>query len=269
MIQVTSHQLQVASQKIQNAFSKAAFRYDEFSGLQKEIGLRLFEEIENKKEPLTILDIGMGTGWLTEKLCNHFPLGKIAGIDFASGMIECAKERQSHFKIAQADACALPFKNDSFDAIISNLTYQWVKNLYSAFQIVYRVLKNGGMLYFSSFGKKTLQELFASIDTAIDRKNGNVIFTPRRPTDQQNILQALSQNGFQDIKMKSEMMRIHFKDMSSLMRWLKNIGANGVKQDIFIGRGLMTRADDFYKRNFSDSSKIFASFELVWVKAKK
>jgi len=266
---VTSHRIPITRQKIIEAFSKAALRYDEFSGLQKEIGLRLLEEIEIKKGVFFVLDIGIGTGWLTEKLVQHFPQAKITGIDFAPGMIECAKERKCKFKIVQADACALPFKNDTFDMVISNLTYQWIANLWGAFGLVYKVLKKGGMFYLSSFGKRTLQELFISLDIAIDRKNGNVIFTPKRLADKEDIEKALLENGFYDIQVRTEIMKIHFTDMPSLMRWLKRIGATGMKHDIFIGRELLVRADDFYKRNFSDHNKIFASFEIVWGEAKK
>jgi SAM-dependent methyltransferase len=50
--------------------------------------------------------------------------------------------------VRQADICALPFENASFDAVIcsSVLYHQWVKDIAGAVREFYRVLRPGGLL---------------------------------------------------------------------------------------------------------------------------
>ena len=258
-----------SANRIQKSFSKAAGRYEEFAVLQRDIGMRLFDTIEEKKEPLRILDVGMGTGWLTQRLRWRFPKAEIIGLDFAEGMVERARERKGDFRILQADARALPFKEKSFDIVVSNLTYQWIKNLPGAFEQVEHLLKDDGVFYFSSFAGRTLSELFESFDTALNRKGGSESFRPNKLKDRQDIFEAVRGAGFSHRDVHSEMVKVHFKNVPELLHWLKNIGASGVQQDIFIGKNFLLRADDFYRRNFQIENRIFASFEAVWVKAKK
>src|SRR3989338_1268864 len=136
----------VSIQKIRKAFSKAADRYDELATLQQTVGLRFLKSLQ-VAQPKTALDIGMGTGWFTDNLTRQFPKAKVIGIDFASGMVECARERKSRFNVIQAEAGDLPFGDGRFDMITSNLSYQWLDDLPAAFQEVHRTLKVGGTLY--------------------------------------------------------------------------------------------------------------------------
>ena len=79
-------------QKIRKAFSDAAVQYDVLTGLHKEIGRELIHKVK-ERECQRILDVGMGTGWLTNRLTYFFPESNVVGIDFASGMIEMAKQK--------------------------------------------------------------------------------------------------------------------------------------------------------------------------------
>jgi len=58
-------------------------------------------------------------------------------------------------------------------------------------------------------------------------------------------------------------------DIFSLVSWLKHIGANGIEQNIFVGRDWLFRAQKFYQNNFKDNGTIYATFEVIWGKARK
>jgi malonyl-CoA O-methyltransferase len=58
-----------------------------------------------------------------------------------------------------ADANHLPLSNNCVDIIISNLMMQWCGNLNQLFSECHRVLKNDGLILFSTFGPDTLKEL--------------------------------------------------------------------------------------------------------------
>src|SRR5262245_13370989 len=110
--------LQFIDKKIRGAFSNAAMQYDVLTSLHKEIGRDLLKKagnglkpfptkdnvIPSPAEPERILDVGMGTGWLTNRITHYFPGSIVVGLDFAPGMIEVAGDQNDEgFKIIQAD----------------------------------------------------------------------------------------------------------------------------------------------------------------------
>ncbi len=68
---------QIIDQKIRSAFSNAAVQYDALTSLHKEIGRELAKKVIDNEEADYILDVGMGTGWLTKKISFYFPDSKL------------------------------------------------------------------------------------------------------------------------------------------------------------------------------------------------
>ena len=253
--------------RIREKFSRAAAHYEKLTGLQQAVGLKLLKEI-NVKEASRILDVGMGTGWVTEQLCRAYPSAKIIGIDFALGMLQLAQKKKCRFKTVAADARRIPFQDATHDTVISNLAYQWVEDLSLAFSEVYRVLKSGGGFFFSTFGNKTLEELFFAIRNVFsDEKIGNFCYYPL--ASRGKIVETLSYHQFDDIYVSSELIRVSFKDVKTLLRWLKSIGANASRQDMFLGKESLEKIDQCYREHFSRKGQIFATFETLWLSARK
>ncbi len=252
--------------KPQSSFSKAASSYEMASNLQKKIGLELLKSIPEDKNYVSVLDVGMGTGWLTERMGIKFPNAHITGVDLAPGMILKAQSKRIG-TVLQADAQVLPFKDSHFDLIISNCAYQWVEKLDQAFCSSRRVLKDGGDFYFSCFGKETLRELWTSLKTV----SKDLILRDKRweDIDKNHIFNALAQSGFSDIDVYSKVVKIEFDNMFDLIRWLKTIGANQVKRKAFVGRNILNQVNDFYQNQYRNADRIYASFEIIKAKARK
>ncbi len=248
----------------QKAFSKAACRYDRFSALQKEIGLELLYRIPQKPYQ-HILDIGMGTGWLTEKCGQRFLEAKTTGLDYAPGMVACAKNRKIDF-VVQADAQALPFPSEAFDLIISNCVYQWIEDLPGAFCESGRVLKQGGDFFFTCFGSATLKELREAIAQSTYHQG---VMHHGQDLAQERVCTALKMAGLNEIDICSEIRIEKFNDFSSLLHWLKVIGANRVQRPMFVGRELLGRVSAYYQNHFSIEGGVMASFEIIFGKARK
>jgi len=259
----------VIDQKIRNAFSGAAKQYEQLTSLHRDIGGALIAKIREHDCGRSTLDIGMGTGWFTRKLANIFPETLVVGLDFASGMISCAQKKEAKFKIVQADASHLPFKENTFDMITSNLAYQWVEDLSRAFQLCHSRLKKNGVLCLSMFGQHTFQELFEVLEVCVDKKNDNDHFLIRRLAGKDQVTEALKDAGFHKTCVTSEYRKVYFSDMMSLVKWIKNIGANTISKNIYIGKDLLARARTHYNARFKDSLGVYATFEVIWAEAKK
>ena len=271
--------LKFIDDKIRRAFSDAAVQYDVLTGLHKEIGRELLVRIAEHEGsgaildvgivpiPTFILDVGVGTGWFTGRLKNYFPEARVVGIDFAEGMVEAARNREKDFAILQADAHQMPFQKNIFELIVSNLAYQWVGDLPKAFADCHAILKKEGKLYLTMFGHDTFQELFEALAKTRDAAKGGIALT--RLADRGQVIDALTKAGFQDVNVEEEYIKVHFQDMPALVKWIKDIGANALMGDMFIGRGWLTRADAYYKENFGDQWGVSATFEVIWVSARK
>lgn len=258
--------LRFIDDKIRRSFSDAALQYDVLTGLHKEIGRELLAKASAHESNGPILDVGMGTGWLTGRLKNYFPDACVVGLDAAKGMIEAAQSRQEDFHIVQADAGSLPFDQGSFDLVISNLAYQWVGDLSRAFTECHRVLKDDGKLYVTMFGYRTFAELFEALAKTREDGNGLAIV---RLAGKEEIAAALNKAGFREVRVEEETIRAHFPDMLALVKWIKDIGANALMNNMFIGRDWLAKADAYYSRTFPDRWGVRATFEVIWIQAKK
>jgi ubiquinone/menaquinone biosynthesis C-methylase UbiE len=95
-----------------------------------------------------ILDVGCGTGSLTFALAKVADLREITGIDFSPVFVEAAAKRNTdpRIKIQQADACALPFKDGTFDRALALLVLHFVPEAGKAVAEMRRVVRPGGVL---------------------------------------------------------------------------------------------------------------------------
>lgn len=255
--------------KVRKAFSGAAARYDAHTSLHKEIGRGLIKQVTAVKTRKAILDIGMGTGWLTNQLKFYFPQTRIVGIDFADGMIEQARGQNQGVMIVQADACALPFQPGSFDLIVSNLAYQWVPDLQQSFGLCHSILQEGGAFHLTLFGRQTFRELFFCLDHARGKLNRERGYALRRLAGSGQVEEALERAGFRDVDVEPQLMKVHFPDMWSLMHWTKDIGANALGKDMFLGKSMIAAADAYYQRHYRDRFGIFATLEVLWARGRK
>jgi putative AdoMet-dependent methyltransferase len=117
----------------------------------------------NYSPGLRILDIGIGTGFLTEKLPKDILL---YGIDISSKMLKMLKRKKLNVKLKYGSFLDIPFKDDYFDRVIS--TYAFHHTPYElqqkAFDEMNRVLKNKGSMIIGDLmfeNKKTKSELMS------------------------------------------------------------------------------------------------------------
>jgi len=101
-----------------------------------------------------VLDIGCGTGLDCPSLSQRAgPEGLTVGLDLSKGMLNQARIRVQggkimHISLIRGNACALPFRDHSFDAILCNYLLSTV----SAAEIIqeaFRVAKPGASMVFA------------------------------------------------------------------------------------------------------------------------
>ena len=76
---------------------------------------------------------------------------RLSAIDIDAEIIEAAKKAAPNCRIMQADACALPFEEESFDGLFSEAAFALIPDKAAAAAEYYRVLKGGGRLLVNDF----------------------------------------------------------------------------------------------------------------------
>ena len=260
---------ELINKKVQAAFTKAANNYEKLSDFHKQIAWRLLSKAKDVRNTNMVLDVGMGTGFFTEKLSWFLDTSKIVGIDFSLAMIEKAKASGCSIETIQADACRLPFRSNSFDLLVSNLSYQWVDNLTQAFKEAHRVLNGGSKLLTTMFGYNTFKEMFISLENCVSQDYKGKELPIKRLYNHHQVALALKNSGFTNIKIKCEQVKIRFDDLFDLLRWSKGIGANALNKNMYVGKDLLKRSNIFYLRNFRDEMSAYSTFEIIWIEADK
>ena len=253
---------QTFTKSVRKAFTDAADQYDILTSLHKEIGRELVKK-NIRREANFVLDVGTGTGYIANKAKFFFPNATIVGLDIAEGMIEKAAQTHEGIKWIQADGESLPFNDQTFDIIFSNLAYQWIPDLPKAFAQARRVLADGGSFNGTLFGAKTCEELFSSLAAV------NPSLSIRRLVTVDDVRKTLNAVGFRDVRVDYELIKVEFKDIWELLGWFKSIGANQLpREEAFIGKDTLSKAGEYYQQHYPYNDGICASFEVIWFEAR-
>jgi len=212
--------------KIRQSFSKAADSYDRMARLQKQVALDLLHDCGLPEPNQQVLDVGCGTGFLTEKLvCSH-AVNQLVALDIALPMLQKTRMRPLLHCCHRvcADAENLPFGEAVFDSIYSSLALQWCPSLTETLTGFRRILKPAGKLFFSTFGPQSLQELRMAWQAVDDKPHVNEFVS------QDALRLALQHAGFRQIDVKRRIYEVKYPDVWALMRELKAIGAQHVNR---------------------------------------
>lgn len=119
------------------------------------------------KSSHSILDVGCGPGWFWAGAVKELPSDlDLTLSDLSPGMVKEAVERCRPLPFAsvegrEVNATALPFEDNSFDAVIAMHMLYHVPDPAKAVAEIYRVLKPGGFLAVTTNGAGNMRELYA------------------------------------------------------------------------------------------------------------
>jgi trans-aconitate 2-methyltransferase len=177
-----------------------------------------------------VLDVGCGTGRLTEQLLARLPLGRVIGIDQSSNMVSVAREyltqHRDRLQLLVADAAALPIREEA-DAVFSTATFHWVLDHPRLFRSLHDALKPGGRLLAQCGGAGNL----ARIDHRTNVVMRDAQFAPYLATwsdpwefaDAETTARRLADAGFEDIHTSIEQSPVAFPDAETFRTFITNV----------------------------------------------
>jgi malonyl-CoA O-methyltransferase len=151
--------------KRRSAFDRAAHSYDSAAIIQQQVAIDLDREklAEIRRPPETILEIGGGTGFLTNLILRRFPQSRVDVVEASAQMIELARARcADHLERVQwlrkDFEDALP--NNQYDLIASSSALHWAADLPTLVERLTKRLSAGGKLAASAMLDGTLDQLY-------------------------------------------------------------------------------------------------------------
>jgi malonyl-CoA O-methyltransferase len=215
--------------RLRYSFGRAAPGYAEVAVLQRESESRLLEQLEalEARPPARILDVGSGPGRASAAMKGRWPKAEVIALDIALPMLQQVGKHSRFWRPIRrvcAEAAHLPITDNSVDLIFSNLCLQWVPDLPAALAEFRRVLREDGLLLFSTFGPDTLVELREAYLQAGERQ------PPLSPFAAiQQVGDAMIAAGFRNPVLGREAFTLSYAEVMPLLRELRAIGAGDAR----------------------------------------
>jgi NADH dehydrogenase [ubiquinone] 1 alpha subcomplex assembly factor 5 len=168
-----------------------------------------------------------------------------------------------------ADEELLPFKEQSFDAILSNLSLHWVNDLPGALAQIRSSLKPDGLFLTSMFGAGTLQELRTSLMEAELAETGGASPRVSPFADLRDAAGLLQRAGFALPVADADAVTVTYGDFFALLRDLRGMGETNILIDRLkrpTRRTVFARAAAIYQERFADGAgRLPATFQILFL----
>jgi malonyl-CoA O-methyltransferase len=251
----------VDKRAVARSFGRAAISYDAAAHFQRWVADRLLAHVDafTFPEQATVLDLGCGTGYCLSSFRRSW---QTVGLDLSFGMLGVARGRAVPGVIGwlAADAEQLPFCDQAFDLVVSNLSIQWCSDITGLFRELCRVLKPGGTCCFSTLVEGTLHELkdaWAKADTA---QHVNEFET------ELNYRTAINAAGFASADVECMTHVLKYASVRELLVELKAIGAHNVTPDrprAVMPRGVYRAFDSAYQKFRAEDGLLPATYQIL------
>jgi trans-aconitate 2-methyltransferase len=157
----------VASKRVGTPWDAAT--YDRTSQPQQAWAAEVLARLQGLSDDATVLDVGCGTGRVTELLLELVPSGRVIAIDASPEMVALARRRLGdRAQVFCQDVLELDL-SEPVDAIISTATLHWVSDHDRLWRRLAQALRPGGRLEVQCGGQGNLDSVREVIDAAARR----------------------------------------------------------------------------------------------------
>jgi trans-aconitate 2-methyltransferase len=133
--------------------------YDRTSGPQQAWASEVLGRLEGIAPDATVLDVGCGTGRVTEALLALVPRGRVLALDASEEMVALARRRLGdRAEVWCQDVLDLEL-DEAVDAIVSTATLHWVTDHDRLWARLARALRAGGVLEVQCGGEGNLDRV--------------------------------------------------------------------------------------------------------------
>lgn len=229
----------------------------------------------------SVLDVGCGTGFITNELAKQVYPSKVAGIDISQSLLdECNKADYSscfanrgsqhpvNLSFEEGSIYSIPFASESFDIVYARLIFQHLAEPVRALESILRVLKPGGIVCIVDVDKGWSglcpePDSSVELDQAIIQKH---LSQGGDPWVGRKLSYYLSTSGFQQVRTTVSLVDSHKIGLESFFSCLSFGDSNRWGQSQLSGLKRRARVD---AQSLIDNPCAWAGFGLFVATGRK
>jgi trans-aconitate 2-methyltransferase len=175
--------------------------YDRISEPQLQWAGDVLARLQGLPPDATVLDVGCGTGRVTELLAGLVPGGRVLAVDASSEMVALARERLgARAEISCRDALDLQLDGE-VDAIVSTATLHWVRDHERLWPVLARALRSGGWLEAQCGGEGNIARVREVIAQVVREQAPELVgFSPWNFAGAEETAERLRRSGFEQVR---------------------------------------------------------------------
>ncbi len=167
----------------------------------------------------------------------------------------------------------LPFKPNSFDAVISNLNLQFINQIPFFIKQLYQILKKDAVTILTFFGEDNLAELSQAIYLSENEIYGGISSRMIPTIDIKTSGQLFHKHGFKNVTADVEKITVEFDSVSELLHAIKFMGFGNIlinRSRKFFSKKLLAKTIQNYEKLYRlENLKIPATFKIITIIAYK
>jgi malonyl-CoA O-methyltransferase len=265
----------IDKQQVAKHFNQVAQTYDEYSSVHRRMACQVLHQLkESGWTGCRVLEVGCGTGFLTQLLLEHYPQVHLTAVDLAEKMIFFARQNISPLKRVKwivGDIETMEWSENSFDLIISNATVHWLQQPCLLLKEWYQALSPNGKILVSTFGPNTLQEL-AQLFQTVELEMGLVperhilTFYPAIEWEK-----AFKEAGYHNIVSKERWLREQFPSIREFLYTIKSTGEkfSSSRQNIITSSRVLRQVMNRYALSYQMKRQVYATYHSIYIEADK
>lgn len=240
---------------IYKSFCRSISTYNDNAHVQKiiiDVLLQLLKKYSPKYS--RGMELGCGTGMLTEKLVNNVNISELYINDLikeVQPVIDsiCSAKHDFKYKFFAGDITKIDFPG-KLDLVVSASAIQWVEDLDSFFDKLKKSLLPGKPFIFNSFGKSNLFELRSVTDSGLVYR------------DMDEVLKIASKH-FNIEEYFEEMHCLYFAEPIDVLKHLRSTGVNGIQSRTW-AKSQLQKFNDEYGSKFSTHRGVCLTYHPMY-----
>ncbi|XP_076826100.1 arginine-hydroxylase NDUFAF5, mitochondrial-like [Clavelina lepadiformis] len=238
-----------------------------FEYLKEEVACSVVDRIADVKRSFPLaLDLGCGKGFLAKSLAQEDGVSMMLQGDLCKENVTKAYPSLIPCEGLSFDEENLPFRDNTFDLVLTSLSLHWVNDLQGYFSEVLRILKPDGCFIGAMFGSDTLFELRCSLQLAETEREGGIAPHVSPMMQGHQLANLLSSAKFNLVTLDFDQLVVNYPSMFELMEDLQGMGeSNALLSRKMLHRDTIIAASAIYQAMYGDTMENFipATFQLL------
>jgi ubiquinone/menaquinone biosynthesis C-methylase UbiE len=207
-------------------FSGSGDAYDRFMGRYSTQLATDFADFAGVVAGMRVLDVGAGTGALTQELATRVGAANVAAAEPSPDYVRVLRDRFGGAVVEQAPAADLPWDDGAFDAALAQLVVVFVEDAPAAFRELARVTNPGGVVATTMWEVEGVDMMNALNEVRRQlRPDG---FMPSREYRDEPSLRALfEQCGLEDVETTTLEVAVEYESVDELWEPAIHVGGPG------------------------------------------